>query len=709
MNFKDESASINETIAKLLGLSDGDIQVDLSDNQAAKNGESPSRKMRKSKTFNFKDLVKQIENDKLLQDQLVEEEYARKRRESLLKRSQNNNNIKPAVLEHIPTPPNENSNIKEKKNKPKISFSEEVKVYSQTDEEKEEQLKNDNIIKDKEEQNIKEVIIAKEENINETQKREKENNKNDETKNIKEIKKKEEEKIIEDNNLNNPEINDIKKETIEYNKTDSESKSKDQKKNSNLKKPSINSKEKKVKLNTSSIQPSIRNSTRISLNRTQITKTPPKSSTESNTQRSSLKKKEIKIIIPPLKIKIHQKTAVSTEKKPKVTKQKYDPYKTEKISPRKFHRGSYTTRPKAKSHTKQNSLSEEKPTTTEVSKTKRGSNTKNFDETYSRFKTNRKELDEKIETMRKKKEILETREVTGKPKINLNSKMILSKITKDFYERQLSYEKKKKAKQERLAQELKRKKEEEFKKNIKPMPKITKEDIASKLSEFKEWEKRKKEKIEQLKKSQEAKEIEEINKKNKKNPNQYTKKEIEEACNRLYKDDVKKRYINKKLLNHVYKPSFSPSINHERNKTINNTILKGRFADTSFDINEKSELQSSWKKKKEPSLELTETKEDKKFQNILRKRIFNKTPNKKRSNDNITIEKNNSINITNEKEKNEPQEIKEINNEQDLKNEKQNEIIENIKNIVISNEKDEVQEKNLPVLKDIITDKNEKI
>ena len=723
MNFKDESASINETIAKLLGLSDGDIQVDLSDNPTTKNGESPSRKMRKSKTFNFKDLIKQIENDKLLQDQLAEEEYARKRRESLLKRSQNNTTIKPAAIDHIPPPPDEKANVIEKMNKPKISFSEEVKVhivekedvkpFSQVEEEKKEESKNDNV----DIQNIKEIEIKNKENIGEIQKIEKEGNKINETMNIEETKRIEEDNVKEDNNLNKPEI---KLETIEHNKTDTESKPKDLKKEEITKEPHvkklsiIKAKEKKVKLNTSSIQPSIRNSTRTSINscRTQTTKTPPKSSslkksentTESNAQRSSLKKKQMKIVIPPLKLKVHQKTEINTEQKPKVTKQKYDPYKTEIISPRKFHRGSYTSRPKTKSHTKQNSLSDEKPMVTEGSKTKRGSNPKNFDEAYSRFKINRKELDEKIESMRKKKEILETKEVTGKPKININSKMILSKITKDFYERQLSYEKKRKAKQERLAQELKRKKEEEIKKNIKPIPKITKEDIASKLSEFKEWEKRKKEKIERLKKNQEAKENEEFNKKNKKTPNHYTKKEIEEACNRLYKDDVKKRYINKTILHHVYKPSFSPSINHDRNKKIKNTVLKGRFADTSFDINEKTEIRSSWKKKNEPLLELNETKEDKKFQNILRKKIFNKTPNKKRSNENITIEKNNTINITNEKEKNQSLEINDTNNEQMLKEEKKIEIIQNIKNIVISNENKDIQEKNLPILKEVITE-----
>ena len=69
-----------------------------------------------------------------------------------------------------------------------------------------------------------------------------------------------------------------------------------------------------------------------------------------------------------------------------------------------------------------------------------------------------------------------------------------------------------------------------------------------------------------------------------------------------------------------------------------------------------------------------------------------------------TIEKNNTINITNEKEKNHSQEINDTNNEQMLKEEKQIEIIENIKNIVISNENKDIQEKNLPILKEVITE-----
>ena len=267
MNFKDESVSINETIAKLLGLSDGDIQVDLSDNPTTKNGVSPSKKMRKSKTVNFKDLIKQIENDKLLQDQLAEEEYARKRRESLLKRSQNNTTIKPAAIDHIPPPPDEKANVIEK-----------MKPFSQVEEEKKEESKNDNV----DIQNIKEIEIKNKENIGEIQKIEKEGNKINETMNIEETKKIEEDNVKEDNNLNKPEI---KLETIEHNKTDTESKPKEIKKEEITKEPHvkklsiIKGKEKKVKLNTSSIQPSIRNSTRTSINssKTQTTKTHQKS------------------------------------------------------------------------------------------------------------------------------------------------------------------------------------------------------------------------------------------------------------------------------------------------------------------------------------------------------------------------------------------------------------------------------------------------
>ena len=158
-----------------------------------------------------------------------------------------------------------------------------------------------------------------------------------------------------------------------------------------------------------------------------------------------------------------------------------------------------------------------------------------------------------------------------KTKRAINTKMILSKITKDFFERQLSFEKKKKAKREKMAEELKRKEEEELTKNIKQI-KLTKEGFKNKLYEFKEWEEKKKQRINQLKKEQEKKNKKEVQQSSNKN---YTKEEINDTINRLYKEDLnKKKYIihqtgaifnsNKKRKNRTEHNTKRTSLSHDK-------------------------------------------------------------------------------------------------------------------------------------------------
>lgn len=227
--------------------------------------------------------------------------------------------------------------------------------------------------------------------------------------------------------------------------------------------------------------------------------------------------KPVKKIIPPLKIKPTHIKAMSTD--------------ISKVN-----------------HTTRNSLSRQKQeremyTITEHSKPKNIS--RNINELYSSRK--------------------------DKTKKTINSKMVLSKITKDFFERQLSFEKKKKAKREKMAEELKRKEEEELTKNIKQI-KLTKEGFKNKLDEFKEWEEKKKQRINQLKKEQAQKNKKELQQSSNKN---YTKKEINDTINRLYKEDLnKKKYIihqtgaifhsNKKGKNQTEHNTRKTSLSHDK-------------------------------------------------------------------------------------------------------------------------------------------------
>ena len=117
----------------------------------------------------------------------------------------------------------------------------------------------------------------------------------------------------------------------------------------------------------------------------------------------------------------------------------------------------------------------------------------------------------------------------------------------------------------------KRNEEEELTKNIKQI-KLTKEGFKNKLDEFKEWEEKKKQRINQLKKEQAQKNKKELQQSSNKN---YTKKEINDTINRLYKEDLnKKKYIihqtgaifhsNKKGKNQTEHNTRKTSLSHDK-------------------------------------------------------------------------------------------------------------------------------------------------
>ena len=495
MNFKEESAGINDTISKLLGFSDGDIIPDTKPIDFTK---EPAQEETKEapNTIHLQDRVKQIEEERRLKDLQAQEEIERLRRESLAKIQNANKDL------NIPEVPK----LKEETKKTEIKTKESLQ------------------------DSINNTVIV---NV------------------IEEKKEKTEVSNIEPIEEKKPQIEEVSEEIKIVNK------------------PVVEEEPIKTKSNQVQLEKKEkRNSMKV--------KSPTKSKTPDKTT-SKPKRKEIKLTIPPLKLKkTHKKTVSADISIPSTKRQrvKYDPYKTENFK----NKGPNTTR---------NSVD------------KSLNQSRNVNDIYSRFQTHRKEREEKIESIRKQRETMEAKELTGKPKININSKMILSKITKDFYQRQLSFEKKKRAKTEKLAEELKRKKEEELTKSIIHVSKGKKGDFNNKLSEFKEWEKKKQERLIQLKKEKEKKEKSELRMSNKK-----PKREIEETCNRLYKEDMNKRHQKKYILHQVYRPTFTPFTNSHSSHKRQLTIDTDR--DTSHD------------QKKESIF----TKEDKKLQTILRKRMF---------------------------------------------------------------------------------------
>lgn len=246
---------------------------------------------------------------------------------------------------------------------------------------------------------------------------------------------------------------------------------------------------------------------------TMKSKTPVKQRVKTPDKLIPKKEKEVKKTIPPLKIKQTHVRVISTDASIDRTR-------------------NITLRPK---HNKEMS------SITEYSKT-----TRNINDSYSP----RKERTRKI----------------------VNNKIVLSKITKNFYERQLSFEKKKKAKREKLAEELKRKEEEELTKNIK----LTKEGFKNKMIGYKEWEEKKQNRINQLMKEQELQQL----------PNKkYTKKEINETINRLYKDDMnKKKYIIQKsgaIYNSNKKRKYQTEYNTRKGSFSNEKSYKPYITNTS--------------------------------------------------------------------------------------------------------------------------------
>ena len=172
-----------------------------------------------------------------------------------------------------------------------------------------------------------------------------------------------------------------------------------------------------------------------------------------------------------------------------------------------------------------------------------------------------------MEMMRKKKKEDELKALKPIPRINKNTDTLF-KSNKTFLQRQESFEKKRKEKQKKTQEEMKKKELEELKKANSDKKKI-KKDFSRQISQFQEWENKKKEHINELKKKKEEQELKEVTKYNKKKKTKVSQRELDNAIERLYKDDVNKRKQNQHMLKTIFTPSFTPQINRGKNNLKN--------------------------------------------------------------------------------------------------------------------------------------------
>lgn len=237
----------------------------------------------------------------------------------------------------------------------------------------------------------------------------------------------------------------------------------------------------------------------------------------------------------------------------------------------------------------------------------------NFSQTYQRFQSQLIDTEIKLELLREEKREKELKGVTLTPKINKNS-LNLVKNTKSFLERQASFEKKKKEKAKKLLEEKKKKEEEILKKSRNTKPN---KNFNTYLTHLNEWENKKKEKITKLQKENEKKEI--INNTTSNHKPRPSEIDIQNALERLYKDDVIKRKQNQAVLTTIFTPSFTPRINKKKiklNKT-NDNINVTDFGET--EVIDNNDL----------SMENYKLQQTEHVENAIRKKLFSKKKDNK--------------------------------------------------------------------------------
>lgn len=191
---------------------------------------------------------------------------------------------------------------------------------------------------------------------------------------------------------------------------------------------------------------------------------------------------------------------------------------------------------------------------------------KMFNQTYERFNKLESERTQKIELLKKSMLEKEKKSYRKIPKINSQSK-ILAKTNEDFLTRQREKNKELNEKKKHMIEEYQKK--EKF---IKPATKkVNQSEINKTISSLYEWEQKRKEKINNEKNKIEQKTLSKIQSRPQINKKSYkiavhknTMLKSTQLVNRLYKEDVEKLSQKKLLLNKIYTPTFTPSINSER-------------------------------------------------------------------------------------------------------------------------------------------------
>ena len=170
-----------------------------------------------------------------------------------------------------------------------------------------------------------------------------------------------------------------------------------------------------------------------------------------------------------------------------------------------------------------------------------------FNSTYQRLQAKQQDRDIKLEILRQEKNEKEKKQMKGVPTINKNSTRIMSSTTKSFYERQQSFEKRKKAKQDKL-EELKRLKEEE---ELYKCPRSARSGVTNGTAA----------RVKSKKQNEEKELLELKQKKAQYKRPKASQKQIDNTIDRLYREEVNKRKENSALLKSLYTPSFTPKIN----------------------------------------------------------------------------------------------------------------------------------------------------
>ena len=218
----------------------------------------------------------------------------------------------------------------------------------------------------------------------------------------------------------------------------------------------------------------------------------------------------------------------------------------------------------------------------------------NFNDVLKRFGEEEKKSQAKFDNKKKEIKDKESKIYTGKPKISKKIGNKHDKYSKDFLTRQKELNEDLNLKKKKLIEEDNKKKEKEYQKII------SDSIIRKKMKKFKK------------------------------------NRSDDQWVERLYKEDAKKRKIERETLQNAYLPTFKPYL--PKKKLFNNSMDK---------INQIDEVLIKYKEKQNPQLLIDYySKNNQKFidsDNLFRQKIFNKFGNKnKKRNNSLDLNDKNS-------------------------------------------------------------------